>query len=422
MKKISLLLSFLISCVTLVNGQASLSTLKGMHARSTLIPGHIDIELDDFKPVISAQNIEASSATEILLFDDLNSFSGIFKLNSTNNFLGPGTAQSMGILNFSDHHLILGTNNLERMRITNTGNVGVGTTSPSERFTSEVTSSESIGNAIYGLNTSALNSETNGILGLSNGASSGQNIGVNGRANGSMANQIGVYGWSFGSEDLPRFGTVGLANGTGATAAQIGIYGWILGSSAATRYAIFGEPAGTGTGTQYAGYFNGDVTVVGTFSNPSDAKFKRNIRSMNSQLDKIRVLNPVTYEMKTEEFSQMNFDKGTQVGFIAQEVESVFPSLIKENIQVSLQKPAVKTNSRKSTEIVAPAPTGEEISYKGINSISMIPILTKGIQELADLLEARDKEVVQLREDLNQQAQEMITLKLALDQLKEKLK
>ena len=179
-------------------------------------------------------------------------------------------------------------------------------------------------------------------------------------------------------------------------------------------------PQGTGSGTQYAGYFAGDVTVTGTFSNPSDAKFKKNVRKVDSQLAKIKSLNPVSYEMKTKEFSSLNLGIGTQMGFIAQEVETIFPELVTENVQAKIQDRPIlqKTDIRSSR----PHPNNQEVKYKGINSIGLIPILTKGIQELSDIIDDKENEISLLKQQLDEQAEEINLLKLQMNEIIQKMK
>ena len=64
-------------------------------------------------------------------------------------------------------------------------------------------------------------------------------------------------------------------------------------------------------------------------------------------------MNPVRYNWKDEEFSNMQFDKRTN-WFIAQEFENIIPELVDTN--------------------------GD--GYKGISYEKMVPVLTKAIQEL----------------------------------------
>ena len=85
-----------------------------------------------------------------------------------------------------------------------------------------------------------------------------------------------------------------------------------------------------------------------SFTNTSDAKLKENIKTMDNVSDKILKLNPVHFEWKNQ-----NNDK-KQVGFIAQELEKVYPNLVHTNDE----------------------------QYKTIDSNKLISILIKGIQEL----------------------------------------
>ncbi|MGD0342866.1 MAG: tail fiber domain-containing protein, partial [Bacteroidales bacterium] len=60
----------------------------------------------------------------------------------------------------------------------------------------------------------------------------------------------------------------------------------------------------------------------------SDLRWKKDIAEINDVLSNVLTLKPVTYQWKTDEFPEMNFKNGTQIGLIAQDVEKVFPSLV----------------------------------------------------------------------------------------------
>lgn len=94
-------------------------------------------------------------------------------------------------------------------------------------------------------------------------------------------------------------------------------------------------------------------------------------------------LRPVTYEMKTEEYPFMNFEKGTQIGFIAQEMEPIFPSLV-----VSGAHPGENEND-------------PFIEYKGINYIGLTPILVKSIQEQQNIIEEQNEKIESLKKEIN---------------------
>ena len=46
-------------------------------------------------------------------------------------------------------------------------------------------------------------------------------------------------------------------------------------------------------------------------------------------LERIKKIEGVTYEWKAEEFPEKNFEKGKQIGIIAQKVEKSFPELVR---------------------------------------------------------------------------------------------
>jgi hypothetical protein len=74
---------------------------------------------------------------------------------------------------------------------------------------------------------------------------------------------------------------------------------------------------------------NGSGTYSGTWTQASDRRLKKNIQSLNEQSDKVLKLNPVKYEMRKDEYPDKNLAEGEQIGLIAQEVEELFPQLVK---------------------------------------------------------------------------------------------
>lgn len=75
---------------------------------------------------------------------------------------------------------------------------------------------------------------------------------------------------------------------------------------------------------------NGDILAVRVHSS-SDKRFKKNITPIASALEKVLAIDGVTYDFRTEEFSNRNFPTTTQVGFIAQNVEKVLPEVVRTN-------------------------------------------------------------------------------------------
>lgn len=83
----------------------------------------------------------------------------------------------------------------------------------------------------------------------------------------------------------------------------------------------------------------GNVRVIGTIvasgsittsaiACPSDFRYKRNIKPLNNAMQKLMLLNGVNYYWKRDEFADMNFNDKLQTGFIAQDVEKLFPEMV----------------------------------------------------------------------------------------------
>ncbi len=114
------------------------------------------------------------------------------------------------------------------------------------------------------------------------------------------------------------------------------------------------------------GIFDGDIIVNGNFFNPSDIKLKDNIEPIKEILSELNKLTPMSYSYI--ETNKMSLAKGNQFGFIAQELENVFPDLISE-----IKKPVIDDNNNVT----------EYFEYKTINYLGLIAILTASVQELS---------------------------------------
>ncbi len=91
----------------------------------------------------------------------------------------------------------------------------------------------------------------------------------------------------------------------------------------------------------------------------SDLCYKQNIKTIESPLDKCLKMNGVTYNWKINEYKDKGFENKTQYGFIAQEVEKLFPDLV-----------ATDNNG-----------------YKSLNYIGLIPVLVEAIKEQQQIIE-----------------------------------
>jgi hypothetical protein len=115
-----------------------------------------------------------------------------------------------------------------------------------------------------------------------------------------------------------------------------------------------------------SGQFSGNVTAA-AFLYSSDARLKTNVLPLSSGLADVMALRPVTYDWK-----DISMGQGTQLGFIAQEVQQVVPEV-------------VHTDSK---------------GMESIDYIKLVPILTKAIQEQQAQIAQQQQEIDQLKADV----------------------
>lgn len=96
-------------------------------------------------------------------------------------------------------------------------------------------------------------------------------------------------------------------------------------TNSTARIEFWNNSANTVT-TPFVLYGNGNATLSGTLTQNSDLRLKKNIQPIHNALDAIRRLNGYTYNWKDN-----SRDESLQVGVIAQEVQKIFPSLVKED-------------------------------------------------------------------------------------------
>ena len=105
-----------------------------------------------------------------------------------------------------------------------------------------------------------------------------------------------------------------------------------------------------------------DLLVLGSINNPSDINLKNSVEQIKTDANILKNLNPVSFTFKDDDKNKKHF------GFIAQELESLYPELVSNN----------------------------ELGFKTVNYIEMIPILLsqmKNMQQEIDKLKDEIKKI-----------------------------
>ncbi|MDX2304200.1 MAG: tail fiber domain-containing protein [Microscillaceae bacterium] len=125
---------------------------------------------------------------------------------------------------------------------------------------------------------------------------------------------------------------------------------------------------------------SGNVLATGSFIT-SDKRFKRNIETIPSAMDRLDKINGVSYSYETQKFAERGLPEGKNLGLIAQEVEKVFPELVVEDAE----------------------------GYKAVNYDGLIPVLIEALKEQKAEIDLLKEELKTLKnpsqESVNNKAQ-----------------
>ena len=114
---------------------------------------------------------------------------------------------------------------------------------------------------------------------------------------------------------------------------------------------------------------NGDITAD-DYLYTSDENYKKDIRQLQGSLEKLLEVNGVRYLWRQDEFPERNFNDGDQIGLIAQNVERMFPELVRTN------------------------PDG----YKSVRYANMVAVIIEAIKEQQGIILEKQKDHEALKE------------------------
>ncbi|WP_268125332.1 tail fiber domain-containing protein [Roseivirga pacifica] len=135
---------------------------------------------------------------------------------------------------------------------------------------------------------------------------------------------------------------------------------------------------------------NGHATVI-SLTETSDKRFKQNIEVITNPIDAIKLINGIRYDWRIDEFPNRRFKTGKNIGFIAQEVQAVFPELVSESSDGYLS-----------------------VSYSG-----MTPILVEAVKDQQETIESQAQTIDELKTMLLELKKETEKLSEEVSKLKE---
>ena len=233
-------------------------------------------------------------------------------------------------------------NSTEAARITGAGLVGIGTMSPVERLTVANTGTSDI-LSVYRTQSSASN--LSGIIFAQQNAS-GTKINYTGiysrivsSTAGAESGDISFYTYNAGSNAqraaITYVGTfyVGSAIDSGAISTYVAGYNGFAAQVSNNAYFTYSGLNASGTRT-FAITGAGTLTVsadVVAYGTPSDIRYKHDIHQLTNALDTVQKLRGVTFKWKEDTDSYKMTNISDDIGFIAQEVREVLPTIVREN-------------------------------------------------------------------------------------------
>ena len=138
---------------------------------------------------------------------------------------------------------------------------------------------------------------------------------------------------------------------------------------------------GIGLAPSYKLDVNGDINAHGSvrangLALSSDSRYKTNIAPINNALEDVLNLRGVSYDWDREKWPAKNFSDVKQIGFIAQELEKIFPELVMT----------------------------DNDGYKSVNYVGVVPVLVEAVKAQQKQIDAQKREIDELKARVDRQA------------------
>jgi hypothetical protein len=139
----------------------------------------------------------------------------------------------------------------------------------------------------------------------------------------------------------------------------------------------------------YKLYVAGTAVSTGGFLNLSDKRLKKDFSDFKDPLATVLALHGVSFDWRRDEFPDRNFPTNRQIGFIAQEVETVLPEVVTKDLQ----------------------------GFYSLNYSEIVPVLVEAIKQQQKELESKGSEITSLKEKISS----VETLQAEVENLKSQL-
>ena len=305
---------------------------------SALITGTLGVTGTTTVSAVSATGVISTSATEALRINNDNAYISFFNTAGSTRtaYIQGASAGSFTFAAENGAAILLNTNSSTRMYINNSGNIGIGKTTPNSVL--DVNGNTIVTGSLTMSGAGAYSIYANGSYGVLM-MYAGTNYGTIAGTNSGMSVN------STQATDL-NLGTAGSANVTIKYGGNVGIGK----STPSTPLDVYGNTTITGSLA-----VTGSITATGNITAYySDDRLKNNLGNIPDSLNKVLSLNGFYFE-PNQTAIDFGYTKQKEVGVSAQQVQAILP------------------------EIIAPAPIDSK--YMTVRYEKLIPLLIEAIKE-----------------------------------------